>query len=498
MGESCLRASERHIPETPTAPADLVAALGALRDLLSLQTQSRQTLFDAYLAAGKAIFGMRTGVIGGLQADMLTFLRVASDVDVPFVEGTSRPVRSLFVSDALKSRTSLMCHNIAAHESLRAHPIYLEGQFETYASAPIRVGASVFGVLSLLDPEPRSHPFDATDRAFLELLADTLGRAIDRQDLEARRREAETKRHEASLLFSAAFTNAPIGMMMVDLDGQFLEANAAACSFLGYSETDLLTRNFQSITHPDDLAADLALVRALLSGTARDCQLEKRYLRPNGEAVWAQLNATLVRFEDGTPRCFIAQIQDINTRRLLSAQLAERQADLEAANQKLQALADIDPLTGILNRRALDQKIEDVLRLAAREGTPTGFIMVDVDHFKHYNDAHGHLEGDGALKVVARVLERGARKSDVVGRFGGEEFLLVLPKTGAAALCEVAERIRAGVAASPDLLWPLTVSAGLHVADQKGGPIEIQEPISKADRALYLAKEKGRNRIELV
>ncbi|MEW6254610.1 MAG: diguanylate cyclase [Pseudomonadota bacterium] len=497
MGESCLRASERHIPETQTEPLDLAAALGALRALLALQTQSQQGLFDAYLAAAKSIFGMRTGVIGALRGEMLTFLRVVSEVDVPFADGACRPVRTLFVSDALKSRTSLLCHNIAASESLRAHPIYLEGQFESYASAPIRVGPTLFGVLSLLDPEPRTSPFDATDRAFLELLADTLGRAIERQDLEARRRAAETQRREASLMFSAAFANAPIGMMMVGLDGRFLEVNAAACAFLGYAEPDLLLRDFQSITHPDDLPADLELVHALLTGVARDYQIEKRYLRPNGEAVWAQLNATLVRFEDGTPRCFIAQIQDINTRRLLSAQLAERQADLEAANQKLQALADIDALTGILNRRALDQKIEDALRLAEREGTKTGFIMVDVDHFKAYNDAHGHLEGDAALKGVARVLERCARKTDVVGRFGGEEFLVVLPKTDPAAVRDVAERIRRNVEHAQDLRWPLTVSAGLHVVLPQGRPIDPQEPISRADTALYLAKQNGRNRVEM-
>lgn len=471
-------------------------ALVALREVLSLDAGSLEALFAAYLGAAKRAFGLRTGVIGALQGDRLTFLSVLSDVPVPFQEGTSRPVRSLFVSDALKARASLLCHHIATNESLRSHPIYLEGNFETYASAPIRVGPTIFGVLSLLDPAPRVRAFDEADRAFLELLADTLGRAIERRELEARRREAETKRREASVMFSAAFTNAPIGMALVGLDGRLLEVNEAACAIFGYSEEELLKRDFQSITYPEDLEADLELVRSLLAGAARDYQIEKRYVRPNGELVWAQLNVTLVRFEDGTPRCFISQIQDINTRRTMSAQLAERQTALEDANRKLKDLAALDPLTGTLNRRALHQRLDDEIRTAARTRTPVGFIMVDVDHFKAYNDAHGHLEGDAALKTVAQCLMGAARKSDMVGRFGGEEFLLVLPNTSDAAVWDVAERLRQRIASSPDMRWPLTVSAGVHVLHPDGQPLSSDVPIAQADKALYLAKQSGRNRVE--
>lgn len=477
---------------------DWAESLRALRELLNRDDLPLEALYDAYIDAGKRVFGLKTGVIGELEGDNLTFLRVRSDVDIPFIEGTARPVDTLFVSVALKARTSLLCHHIATNDVLRSHPIYLEGDFETYAAAPIRVGSAIFGVLSLLDPAPRARPFDDADGAFLELLADTLGRAIERKELEARRQEAETKRREASAMFSAAFANAPIGMALVGLDGRLLEVNEAACAFFGYSEADLLKLDFQAITYPEDLPSDLELVQALLMGKAKDYQIEKRYVRPSGEVVWAQLNATLVRFEDGTPRCFISQIQDINTRRTLSAELAARQADLEAANRKLVQLAALDPLTGTLNRRALRQRLDADIRDAERTGTPLGFIMVDVDHFKSYNDAHGHLEGDFALKVVAQCLKSAARESDAVGRFGGEEFLLVLPNTSESEARGVAERLRKRISVSQDLRWPLTVSAGVHVLRTDGQHVGADRPIGRADEALYRAKQNGRNRVEAV
>ncbi|WP_164738573.1 sensor domain-containing diguanylate cyclase [Aquabacter cavernae] len=476
---------------------DGAESLRALRELLNLDDVCLEALYDAYLDTARRVFGLRTGVVGAIEGDAMVFLCVRSDVPVPFLEGASRPLDTLFVSLALKQHTSLLCHHIAAHESLRAHPIYLEGNFETYAAAPIRVGSTIFGVLSLLDPEPRDRPFDEADRAFLELLADTLGRAIERAGLETRRREAETKRREANVMFSAAFANAPIGMALVGLDGHLLEVNKAACALFGYSEAELLKLDFQSITYPADLPGDLEMVQALLAGKAKDYQIEKRYVRPGGEVVWAQLNATLVRFEDGTPRCFVSQIQDISTRRSMSAELAVRQAELEEANSKLLQLAAHDPLTGTLNRRALRQRLDADMQDAQRTGAPLGFIMVDVDHFKAYNDAHGHLEGDFALKVVAQCLMTAARESDAVGRFGGEEFLLVLPNTSETDAKSVAERLLKRIAASRDLRWPLTVSAGVHVLRTHGEHVAIDRPIARADEALYRAKQNGRNRVEV-
>lgn len=473
-------------------------ALQALRHLLALEGHALDDLYDAYLRVAMNAFGLRVGVIGAIEGDIFSFLRVLSDTPVPFVEGSSHPVQSLFDSETLRGGGSLLCHHVAKHKALRAHPAYREGSFETYAAAPIRAGEEIFGVISLLDPKRRPKPYGADARAFLELLADTLGRAIDRHRLEVRRRTAEAERSEANTLFSTAFASAPIGMALISLDGRFLQVNSAICRFLGYSEDQLLALDFQRITYSADLDTDLQFLKSVLAGTSRDYQVEKRYVRPDGEIVWAQLNVALVRNEDGTPRCFISQVQDINPLRTALQDLDLRQRELEEANQKLVQLASIDPLTGILNRRALRERLDAEMRGAVKDGTPLAFVMIDVDHFKAYNDRHGHIEGDLALKAVAQRLKSAAREADTIGRFGGEEFLLLLPQADETAACRVAERLRKSIAAPEGLHWPLTVSAGVHVFRPDGKAVPAERPIAKADEALYRAKQNGRNRVEII
>ncbi|TCT08103.1 sensor domain-containing diguanylate cyclase [Aquabacter spiritensis] len=476
---------------------DWAEALQSLRHLLALDESCLDVLFDRYLDVACATFGLRVGVVGKIEGEDLQFQRILADSPVPFAAGDSRPLSALFAADALRAGASLLCHDVGEDPILSRHPLYLEGRFETYAGAPIRVGSRIFGILSLLDPAPRATPFPEEARAFLDLLADTLGHAVARREIEAARQLAEEKSREAAALFTTAFANAPIGMALVGLDGTFLKVNTAVCRFLGYSEADLLGRTFQSLTFPDDLAGDLSLMQGLLTGEAKDFQMEKRYVRSDGMIVWGQLNAALVCFEDGRPHCFVSQIQDINPRRALMAELDVRRRELEEANRKLLQQAAIDPLTGTLNRRALRQRLDEEMAHAVKAGAPLAFVMVDVDHFKDYNDRHGHLQGDIALKKVATCLRGAARETDTIGRFGGEEFMLLLPETGDDTARLIAERLRERIATSAELRWPLTVSVGVHVFHPEGKIVPVDRLIALADLALYRAKQLGRNRVEM-
>jgi diguanylate cyclase (GGDEF)-like protein len=170
-------------------------------------------------------------------------------------------------------------------------------------------------------------------------------------------------------------------------------------------------------------------------------------------------------------------------------QVGERTRALAEANDRLERLARTDPLTGLANRR----RLEEVLAACAR---PVCAIMIDIDHFKQYNDRYGHPAGDACLRTVAAVLTHGARGTDVVARYGGEEFCVILPDTGLDDACRVAERIRAEIAGlreehGPAPLGFLTVSAG--VAATAAGPGE--DLIARADAALYRAKRDGRDRV---
>lgn len=481
----------------PHKPRRSVEALHALQHLLNMGDDDLFVLYESYLDRARSLFGMDAGIISSVRDDQFVFLCVQSERPVPFHAGDRWPLNATFSSEVVRSgRTRLIWH-LSGDDRLKGHPLHKDAGFETYVGAPIRIGEAIIGTLSLLGSKPRPIPFTQEEQAFLELLANMLGRAIERHRLDVRRRAAEVERQDAMRLFRAAFDNAPIGMALLDLEGHFLDVNEAACMLFGYSEPQLRDLTFQAITAPGDLDADLQDLRRLQAGEIKGYRLEKRYVRADGSLLQAQLDVTLVHNEDGSPRCFVSQIQDIGPQTQLLEQLNQRGEELQDANRKLTELATVDPLTGILNRRALRQHIDQEMSAAQAAGTPLAFVMFDVDHFKAYNDRFGHLEGDHALKAIADILRDGIRASDTIGRFGGEEFLVLLPGTGEATARAIAERIRARTEAATGLLAHLTISAGIHVFDPAHEPASGDQPISKADGALYKAKHLGRNRVEV-
>jgi diguanylate cyclase (GGDEF)-like protein len=165
---------------------------------------------------------------------------------------------------------------------------------------------------------------------------------------------------------------------------------------------------------------------------------------------------------------------------------------LAARNQRLvgrlTAESRIDPLTGLLNRRGLDERFGAELARAAREERPLSVVAIDIDHFKRINDTHGHDAGDRALARLASTLSEQTRGADLTARVGGEEFLIVLPGTGAERAHEFAERLRVVV----DEHLPFTISAGVAAADEPTTAFALTEA---ADVALYAAKRGGRNRV---
>ncbi|MBA4378443.1 MAG: GGDEF domain-containing protein [Gemmatimonas sp.] len=163
---------------------------------------------------------------------------------------------------------------------------------------------------------------------------------------------------------------------------------------------------------------------------------------------------------------------------------------------RLQRIAAIDPLTGVLNRRFGMRRLHEEYQQAMRQGAPLGVVMFDIDHFKLVNDTHGHLAGDRVLAETARRAQGALRETDVLLRYGGEEFVIIVPGAGEEALIKVGERVRQAVAATPvndgGTEIPVTVSVGIG---QLQGREEKEESILKrADDALYAAKEGGRNR----
>lgn len=184
--------------------------------------------------------------------------------------------------------------------------------------------------------------------------------------------------------------------------------------------------------------------------------------------------------------------------RATNEELERKNRELERMNEELRVRAITDALTGLANRAHGFARLEEELSRRRRTGAPLAVVLLDLDHFKRINDTRGHLTGDTVLVGFAGVLKAGLREHDLAARFGGEEFLLVLPETDGAGARAVAEKIRAAVAAHrfPGLEdQPVTLSAGYAI--QTGDDsLTLKDLLRLADEALYRAKAGGRNRVE--
>jgi diguanylate cyclase (GGDEF)-like protein len=190
---------------------------------------------------------------------------------------------------------------------------------------------------------------------------------------------------------------------------------------------------------------------------------------------------------------------ELRARLSVGERILTLQRDLIQAREDLRFQGTHDALTGIWNRGTVLELLQRELERAARSESATGVLMLDLDHFKQVNDTYGHLTGDAVLKEVAQRVSQTVRSYDLVGRYGGEEFLVVLPNCSRDQIQDCAERIRLAVASAPvvvhDSEIPVTASIGATVA--AGGAAEDMEIIGAADAALYQAKNSGRDRVIL-
>src|SRR5258708_5248888 len=172
---------------------------------------------------------------------------------------------------------------------------------------------------------------------------------------------------------------------------------------------------------------------------------------------------------------------------------------LQRANEQLEQLALHDPLTGLANRRKFVERFAYEMARADRIRTPPSLLMIDIDHFKAINDQHGHLAGDACLKALAALLAASVRAVDLVARFGGEEFVVLLPETSVAQSLMAAERIRCKVQAQPvgigDGAPPVAVTISVGAASAAGLVPTLDEILARADEAVYRAKRAGRNQV---
>ena len=251
---------------------------------------------------------------------------------------------------------------------------------------------------------------------------------------------------------------------------------------LGYSpdEMEPVLATWSDALHPDDRQVVLGILQAHLDGKRVRYEAEYRLRNRNGRYLWVHDRGRVCERDGlGAPTRAVGMVQDITARKELELQL--------------QQLASSDTLTGLPNRRHGERFLEAELALCRRLGLPLGVCFFDVDHFKRVNDSFGHLVGDTVLQQVAEQAQASIRRSDLVCRWGGEEFVIISPNSNRAQLLQVAEKVRKAVmvlAGTPRV----TVSLGVAAFPEDGDDVEAL--LGVADGALYRAKTRGRNRAE--
>jgi len=258
------------------------------------------------------------------------------------------------------------------------------------------------------------------------------------------------------------------------------------------------------IIHPDDKSRFFDFVSKILS-TSEAGELECRTFYKDGGERWVRIFARPQINGSGNTTKIVGAIKDITNRKHAEVELEFTKESLKAANIELQAallrqqqLAHTDALTGINNRRHLYILAEREIDIAMRYQQPLSVVMFDIDHFKKINDSFGHVIGDQVLQLVTQAARAELRSADVIGRYGGEEFVIVLPVTNAQQAYSLAERIRTGVEAIRVVTTKgeAAVTISIGIVEISSGRRSIEEMINAADEAMYIAKQV-RNRTEI-
>lgn len=526
-----------------------------------------------------------------------------------------------FCAHAVLSKRPLVVEDALDDERFLDNPLVLGApHIRFYAGAPLRLAdGQVVGTLCLIDTAPRA--FEIAD---VETLAD-YAQLVERE-LEVRRKLIRSRtaheRDRRSLAISEArfttvFRETPIGNALVALDGRFLDVNQTFSEITGYDEASLRKLTFADVTHPADVAADVALASELLAGKQSTYTTEKRYVRPDGTAIWVNLAVTLLRDAAGVPAHFIAAVQDIDSRKRseealrnyhaeLEERVRERTAELRRSRDALQTITDnlpvliavvdrelryrfynetfkrvlgprapgevganvaqtlrpdvlaqlqpyfsralagervtcsevryredeervwcttyipakrdgvvtgfyvmshdvteqrrteqhlreralVDALTGLANRRALDEELA-----ATHAGTCCfAVFFVDLDGLKGINDRHGHDAGDALLREPAQRLGATVRAGDFVSRLGGDEFVVVSRGVADARDAGRIAQAICGALARPFVTGGMRVEASASVGVAiHDASVAAADLLAIADTAMYEAKRAGRN-----
>jgi diguanylate cyclase (GGDEF)-like protein/PAS domain S-box-containing protein len=293
--------------------------------------------------------------------------------------------------------------------------------------------------------------------------------------------QALAERIESEKRFHQAFNNAPIGMALVSLEGQWLQVNLSLCTILGYSEEELLLIHYQDVAHPQELKEFNREINQLLAGQMSSCQIETRYLHKQGHELCVLVGVSLLNDAETAHSQMIFQIQDIT--------------DRKRAEERLLYDAYHDALTGLPNRACFVEFLKASLKKASQdEASRFAILFLDLDRFKIINDSIGHICGDHLLIGIAERLKQCIRPVDQIARLGGDEFtILIQGVTDLKEVTDIAERIQEEVAQPFDLSgYETLTTASIGIAIYSAEYEQPEDLLRDADTAMYEAKSLGK------
>ncbi|MCA1032074.1 diguanylate cyclase [Bacillus timonensis] len=305
--------------------------------------------------------------------------------------------------------------------------------------------------------------------------------------------DRSNQNHRSTAYYKIMADNATDLISTHKLDGSFKYLSPSSLTILGYEPKELVGKNPYDYYHPDDLTAIYESHEAVKDKDEEDI-VEYRFKRKDGEYIWLETASKKMKGSSDSDEEIICSSRNITVRKQLEEKLSKM-------NQQLNKLSNIDGLTGIANRRHFDHMYDLEWKDALTQQKPLSLLMIDIDHFKIYNDTYGHQSGDECIHTVAKISEavlKGPR--DFAARYGGEEFAVILPHTNEAEAQQIADEIRQRIyeLAIPHqnskVVPVVTISVGVStlIPNFDINPAEL---IKQADLALYHAKSSGRHQV---
>jgi len=318
-------------------------------------------------------------------------------------------------------------------------------------------------------------------------------------------------------LYEKVFESALVAIGITNNDGRFIIVNQAWCDNMGYSISEATRLKLCDITPPEDIDESDCNYMKMLNREIRSFRKVKQYLRKDGSCFWADLNISsiennlgevigvlgifinidqMVKAEERS-RALSEKLEKLNNELIkVNTDVTQKNQQLYATYKELERVARYDSLTGIYNRRVLEDILATEIKRSLRTKRSFAIAIADLDNFKHVNDTYGHDCGNEVLKATAQIFLSSIRSIDTVGRWGGEEFLFILPETSCEGAIIVLERVRQRV---HDLDFhykgtkvDISVTIGFSYQNDN---FTAENLLDESDKALYIGKRNGKNQV---